>query len=757
MYSPLVFVVSSFAVGILLGSLEKAVPVAAVTVVAAAGGLWFLSRSRRRSRIAWVLLLVGILALGILRVESADRSPPVPSNSTPLRLKVEPERPGFSGERWEASVLESPDSMALEDADIVVESSRSPAASAYWIEGVLDPPPPARNPGGFDYGAYLDRRGFVGILSATEMDPVGGPSMASRLATGMRHGLANADLHPGAQGLIRALSLGDRRGFREGDEEAFRRAGIAHLLAVSGLHIAFLGMGVQKALHFFVGSKVSSLVAVLAVVGFSHLVGATPSALRAALVFGLHAGGRILGIKPRAETSLALAALALLLFDPGMIVEPGFQLSFAAASGIVLACSSPGFRRRSRLEQLWIVSAGAWMATAPLSVWHFHRLAPVGLLLGPLVLPLFPAVLLLSWTNGVAALIGLPGNWPGLMAAPLGWFVDAVVALGAISPVIEARTDLGAPVFLGATVLVVLTGIGRGIPHRRSTLMWVPVILVWSLALHAIWSPVIPDPGGLRLVVFDVGQGDAILVETPCGGSYLVDAGPPWGDTAAAEHTVIPYLRDRGIGRLDHLLLTHGHLDHYAGIERLLDEFTVDTFWLGPTGEFVPTVGSFGQSRRALRGRREELGDVDFRLHWPPPDPEPDWCLNEGSVVLSVHYGEWSALLTGDLEGRGERELLRSVESEELDVEFLKAGHHGSAAASREGFLDAVQPEVSAVSVGYNFYGLPHPATMDRLARFSRRVFTTRESGAIIVETDGRRWRVAGWKGTPSHYEAFAR
>ncbi len=757
MFSPLVFAVSAFAVGILLGTCVEATLVGVVMAVSSASGLWLLSRTRRRSRVAWALLLVGIVALGIFRWELADRPAAVRPGPDPVRLRVNPERPGFSGERWEATILESPDFAALEGASIVVQSPAPPVVSTYWIEGVIEPPPPARNPGGFDYGAYLDRRGFTGILSATEMNPVGGPSIASQLATSMRHGLAEADLHPGAQGLVRALSLGDRRGFREGDEEAFRRAGIAHLLAVSGLHIAFLGMGVQKGLSPLIGSRASSLAAVVAVTAFSRLVGATPSAMRAALVFVLYAGGRILGIKPRAGGILALAALVLLLFDPRIIVEAGFQLSFAAASGIALACSRPGFRQRSRFHQLWIVSVAAWMATAPLSLWHFHRLAPAGLLLGPLLLPVFPGVLLLSWTNGVAALLGVSGSCLGSLAAPLGWVADAVAALGAMSPVIEARTNLGAPIFLGVSTVILLTGTEGGTRTRRSALLWVPVILLWLLALNTVWHPALPDPGGLRLIVFDVGQGDAILVETPCGGSYLVDAGPPWGDTTAAEHAVIPYLLDRGIRRLDHMLLTHGHLDHYGGIEILLEEFAVDTFWLGPTGEFVLPLEGWRDTRRALRGVREEMGDVAFHLHWPPPDPGSDWCLNERSAVLSVHYGRWSALLTGDLEGKGERALLRLVEPGELDAEFLKAGHHGSAAASREGFLDAVRPGVSAVSVGHNFYGLPDPRVMDRLVRFSELVFSTKESGAVIVETDGRRWRVVGMKGTPSHYEALAR
>lgn len=283
---------------------------------------------------------------------------------------------------------------------------------------------------------------------------------------------------------------------------------------------------------------------------------------------------------------------------------------------------------------------------------------------------------------------------------------------------------------------------------------WLAITAV-SVIIATILIVTLPVPGSgvLRVVKFDVGQGDCLLIEAPTGEAVMVDTGPPLRSGGAAlDGAVLPYLDQRGIKFLDYLVLTHGHLDHTAGTVTLLENVEVGELWLGPMCgygarlECEPEIRSIVRSqgvtvRKALRGEKLSMGEVNLEVLWPDNDRSAIFDLNENSVVARLTYRDWSMLLTGDLEGTGEWAVL-GLHGEALESTALKVGHHGGAAATGEAFLSQVNPELAVICVGANPYGHPAPETLDRLSSSGVTVLRSDHHGAVIIETNGHQYRV---------------
>ncbi|MFO7942172.1 MAG: DNA internalization-related competence protein ComEC/Rec2 [Bacillota bacterium] len=751
MSSSLLALVIAACMGIALGTLLSPPTFIPASIVGlSASALLLASRKHRYGRLAWLLLVLGVVGLGMLRAQVALSDVAIIRDElSEVEVEVVPRRPGVSEERWYGVIESAGSSDELEGAKIVAESPRAPRSSRYLLRGDLTPPPPARNPGAFDYGAYLRERGIAGVLEADEMRAIGEEQVAARLAGRVAKRLEDSGIHRGAAAMVRALSLGDRRGLREEDEEAMRRIGLAHLLAVSGMHVAMVGYVFRRGMGIVFGDVVAGGLAVCIVGGYAFLVGATPSVLRAAAVFAIYTLSEMFGRKIAPHHALAWAALILLIRDPFDAVEVGFQLSFAAAAAILLAHRAVTRSDRGKFATLLACSTAAWLATAPFLLYHFDRVAPLGLVLSPLVLPLFPVILAAAWMVAVGSLAGLGGSLLALLATPLTWMSRLSRMAAELAPTIEARTSWVAPAFLGVSVLVFMLDMRKSgdrlpaVPRRCNFICGVVVATLWLMALWAVWLPEIPDPGALRIVVFDVGQGDAILLETSEGEVAVVDVGPIWGDRAAIEYSLIPYLHARGYRKVDRAFITHGHRDHYGGLEALIEAMPVEEVAVGPLDGTNPAGDTSTATTRLRRGRIERMGAVNVKCLWPPEIVPGSWGLNPRSGVLSVGLGGYRILLAGDLCDVGERALLGACDPGELEADFIKVGHHGSADASGEEFLRRVGPDVAVLSVGYNSYGLPDPETVARLRSRASAVVSTRDHGAVIIESDGQKWKTA--------------
>src|SRR5215471_8086197 len=626
----------------------------------------------------------------------------------------------------------------------------------------LSPPRAFKNPGAFDYPAFLRREGILLVGSAradsllvlTADDPPW-PVWVKRWAVSTTAGHLPAT----SAALLGGLLLGEKTGLPPEASEAFRRAGVYHILAVSGFNVALLASSV-----FFVLStlgmprRVTAVVAGAALVGFALVVGGQASVLRATVMGLLLLGALLLDRESQLMNALALAVLLLLAWRPGDLGEPGFQLSFAATAGIIhlappLTAWLIGKRWPGWLATPMAVSLGAQAAVTPVMLVHFNQLSLIGVVANLVVVPMAAVgttlgmlALLTAAVSAWAADVLFQALWPILLALRAAVWVAARVP--------GAMVHLPAP---GWAAIAAWCGALALLPYLGSR-RWIRATVMASLALAlglSIWPWVTPGDGRLRITFLDVGQGDAILVELPEGPRLLVDGGPAGNQRLdVGERVLAPFLWNRPTQRLDVVALTHPDSDHSGGLRAVLTRFGVREFWengrwVTGTEETLRAVERSGACRRTLvAGQRLWLGSALLTVLNPdgsrPLDQPPPEGQNEESLVMRLDWRGFSILLTGDLGAPGEERLLE--QHAPVRALALKVGHHGSRYSSTGAFLDAVDPTVAIISVGArNSFGHPTPEVLGRLEAAGARIYRTDRDGAVILETDGITLSITRW------------
>jgi len=473
--------------------------------------------------------------------------------------------------------------------------------------------------------------------------------------------------------------------------------------------------------------RVAAVTAIVVVVGFALVVGPEPSVLRAVVMAVLVLVATLLGRDASVTNSLALAALAILAARPADLFDPGFQLSFAATLGIVVAPLPRGM-----VVGALAVSAAAQLAVLPVCLSHFNQLSTIGLVANLGVVPLAGLAtvggliaIALSFLNETIAAVAFDTVWPVLLA------LRGMVALAARVP--GAVLYLPAPGWLAITCYVGALAsflVWRGASERdtrgRRAWRWLAVTLLALSVGLAAWPLVRPADGRLRLTILDVGQGDAIVVEMPDGRALLVDAGsggPMRLDVG--ERVIAPFLWNRGILRLAALAVTHDDSDHAGGAAAVRRLFAIAEEWSvanPPTARSVSGANISALPPTAVNGRRR----------------------NEAALVLRVDMALASFLLTSDIGAPRERELAAS--GARLDSMVLKVAHHGSRSSTTPEFLRSVRPRLAAISVGArNTYGHPDAGVLSRLSQAGAQIYRTDRDGALIFETDGRSLTVTRW------------
>ena len=459
-----------------------------------------------------------------------------------------------------------------------------------------------RNPGGFDYPAHLRREGILLVgharadrITALTPDAPPWPVAVKRWAVGV----ITARLPETSAPLLAGLLLGERAALPREIDASFRRAGVYHILAVSGFNVALLAGAVFGVLAMCgIPRRGAAGAAAAALVGFALVVGGQPSVLRATVMGLLLLAALLLDRESQLPNALALAVLALLLWRPGDLWEPGFQLSFAATAGIVYLGPVIAARLAARGAPSWLaaavaVSLGAQAAVTPLMLAHFNQLSLIGVVANLLVVPLAAVAttlgmlaLLVELASSALGALLFHALWPVLIALRAG------VAAAAAVP--AAMVHLPAP--SGATVVAwygaLLLAPGMAASRRVRIVAGVLAVLVATLS---IWPWLRPTETMLRVTFLDVGQGDAALIELPEGPRLLVDGGPGGARRFdVGERVLAPFLWNRPLARLDAVALTHWDVDHSGGLAAVLDHFHVDEFWESgrPPGGAPETVAA---------------------------------------------------------------------------------------------------------------------------------------------------------------------
>ena len=617
------------------------------------------------------------------------------------------------------------------------------AGAALKLTARLRSPHGARNPGGFDYEQWLLMNGYgaTGYVRAATASTVATSvqrkwlAFRATLAARLVAGVHDAD----AAALITALALGERYLFTDQHWADFRRTGTSHLVAVSGMHVALLGLLAFVAVRRLwlrlpmplaaFDLEAAAAVSVVATAYYAALTGFAVPAERSLLMIAVALLVLVSRRRVGAWQVLAATLLVVLIFDPFASLAASFWLSFAAVA-ILLALEAPR-RIRVHADERW---RRAWRATRefvalqwsiglallPLTAWYFGEVSLVGPLVNLVAIPLFnlvlvPLTVLASLALSFASLVAIAT--PGVAA--LGQLDDIVVAAlhaAATAPAASVPVPLPPwPAFALAVCGIAFGVAGQPLPGRR--LAWLAVVPMFVPSVAA------PPVGEAHAMVLDVGQGLAVLVETRTH-RLLFDAGPAFrsGFDSGAD-IVLPSLAANGRHDLDLMIVSHADNDHAGGAAAVAEAFPRAAILHGPD---VVTLGG----DTCERGQSWRWDGVEFRVLHPAAGFAPRG--NESSCVLKVTATNGSLLIAGDVESRGEGATL---DADPGAADVVVVPHHGSATSSSPAFVTALRARYAVVSAGFaNRWGFPKPEVTARWRRGGAAVVVTAGAGAVGID-----------------------
>ncbi len=547
--------------------------------------------------------------------------------------------------------------------------------------------------------------------------------------------------------LLAALLLGRRSAIDVDTRDFFYSGGLGHILAVSGLHMGFIALIVWVGVEQLpLPGRGRTVLFCLGIVLYMALAGWRTSVIRAGvMVLGFRVGKELeRGDNP--INFLSLAAFFLLLYSPFHLWTPGFQLSFLITFFIIMGKKFL-LKIRGKLMQGIYISSIATLAAFPLTAYHFQTINPLNFLANIWALPLTGVIVM----SGFCGFIPLVGEilWR-LVTLPAITVLERALEIWAGFPGTSLSVSppplMGILFFYLVLTLVLFWLEPTKIPlwqnyKNRVTIRLLP-LLALLLAATIVFSRLGEDK--TRITFLDVGQGDAVHIYIPEVGNLMVDAGGergPEGDWIG-ERIILPYLRAMGIRELEAIFISHFHEDHYRGFLGVLENKKIGPVY-GPPLHEVWQEEEFFQKLKCgkegytplKRGDRFKLAQgVKIDVLHPGPELIHASALNNNSIVLNLVIGEWSFLLTGDIEAEAERELIQ----EEIlpRAEILKVAHHGSSTSTSTSFLERVRPLTAVIQVGHNHFGHPDPEVIANLERAGVRVFSTLEHGAVIFSID---------------------
>lgn len=554
-------------------------------------------------------------------------------------------------------------------------------------------------------------------------------------------------------GTLIAMLLGEKYLLEEEIKQLYQENGISHILAISGLHISLIGMGAFWLLRKCrLPQPVCVFLTLALIYSYGELTNFSVSTGRAVVMTAVGLMALLLGRTYDILSAAAFSAMVILLLNPLQIWSAGFLLSYSAVLGIAVIL--PGLRLlfpgKSPIAAGFFISLSAMLATAPPLLWFFGQFPVYSILTNLFILPF---VTVLTLTSFLAGILGIVSSGLGVFSVGGAYYILKLYEL----------------ICTGVTLLPGhLLTVGR--PKAISVLLSLLFMLLFAwasgkyrkkytvLLLAASLLPLFlrEHPKGLEISLLDVGQGDGIFMESREGTTYLIDGGS--SDTEKlGTYRIIPFLTARGIGRLDYVIVTHADWDHISGLSEIIEQELI------PVGCLIlPLIDKKEEAYLQLEGlamekkipiRYMRAGDLirDGEMNIDCLHPAPGFAVtsaNSYSMVLSITYGEFDMLLTGDLEGAGEEMLIQRLQEENdlkergispaKSYEVLKVAHHGSRNSTPEELLQVLTPDYALISCSRNnWYGHPHPELLARLKKAGSRIITTYEKGAISIRTDG--------------------
>ncbi|MGM0436977.1 MAG: DNA internalization-related competence protein ComEC/Rec2 [Bacillota bacterium] len=557
--------------------------------------------------------------------------------------------------------------------------------------------------------------------------------------------------------IIKALLLGERKNLPEKWEEKFTLSGTNHLLAISGLHIGFILIILLQLTKVFKISniKLKNILITVILIIYIFLTGFRASVFRAGILAIFYLWAKFFNREADIFNIIALTAIINILINPYAPFEVGFQLSYIVLLSIILW--QPPLKKV--FHQSLSVSISAQLGSLAITAYYFNLISPVGIITNLWAIPLTGLIIMISILSLLLSLIfPFLFNYLNLILKLLltilyeGMKYTADFSFGNFE---IATPDLWL-VILFYFVLFISPFLfkKRAIKILKRKNYFYRKIFIIFLILVLVFNFINNPSEKLEIIFFSVGQGDSILLDLPTGEKILIDGGGKAGmKSDQGEVVLLPYLKHKGIKKIDLGIITHFDTDHALGIISLLKENKLNAL-------LIPKIHSenhlYQQANKLAvengikiyKGQRGDLiKNGRVLLSIIHPYLENNYLAtnrNNNSIVLKVDYYNFSLLLTGDLEKEGELRLVNS--GDDLKSQILKLGHHGSNSSSSMEFLEKVKANEAIISVGENNYGHPDKAVIDRINEFGMRKWVTKEAGAIIIKTDGYSYNIESIK-----------
>jgi competence protein ComEC len=623
-----------------------------------------------------------------------------------------------------------------------------------------------RNPLDFNYKAYLESQNILLQLKADSLIRIYPNTKRTEWIWWREKALALVDQNFSEQTapIAKALLIGFKQDLDTRSKSAFARAGLSHIMAVSGLHVGFIIAPFWLLIPYFWTRKYGKAYGLALLVGillcYAGLTGFSPSVSRASVMAFFLTYGKLYHKINDSINLTAAAAITLLIIDPEQLFQIGFQLSFSAVIIILLILpvvqkSLPYWVRVrwfGKPLMVVIVSLVVQFGLYPLQVYYFGEISLVSPLANALFVPLLGLIVPLSLLALIlSAIVPVAGFWLNI---PSNYFLEGMrrfVMSASSWDWAWTTATLDNSFFFVFWLILILTIASWHIASLRwkllNGLMVAGCILMaWSLAQQF-------KPAELTVTYFDVGQGDAALLHTPAGKNILIDAGVWSPGYNSGRGVIIPHLRASGIDKLDAVVLSHPHSDHIGGIVDLINEVEIGMIYNSGYRydselykSYVELADKKGVPVKSVK--EGDTLDIDPSMLILVLGPEKTVYTsdpNEHSVMLNVIYGESEFLFTGDA-GVHQEERVINKYLDLLDADVLKVGHHGSRTSSGLEFLDKVTPEYSIISLSEpNRYRHPHKEAIQRLSTTDSDLLFTSLEKAIILRSDGKTIRRVFW------------
>lgn len=635
--------------------------------------------------------------------------------------------------------------------------------------GEIRRPERARNPGNFDAAVYYQRQGigwlvFADSLTAAAPCPKGTEGLVYqikeklfRLRCTWKELLQKAAGEKNG-GILSAILLGDKSSLEDSEKTLYVKSGVGHILAVSGLHVSFIGLGIYRLLRKLRVSHLGAGMIGMAVLCFYLvMLGPAVSIIRAIVMLAFRIGADLAGRTYDPATGLAAAGSVVAIWRPASLFDAGFLFSFGAVFGILWLVPVLQNMGQSRIWRALSGSIGIQLVLLPVSRWFYYEIPLYAPVINLAVIPLLSFLMMTAMLGSLCIVLFPPAGKVCFMAA--GAILKCYHFLCAESLKIPfARLITGKPqvwqILLFLLLLAWIRWLAAG-EKRKTSSVSICILLICAAVLGAVH---IPSYGRMEAVMLDVGQGDGMFVRGPSGQCYLIDGGSS-DIKNIGEYRLEPYLESQGAGTLDYVFISHGDADHINGIAELLEKKKTG---IQVRNLVLPQGWQQEESLRRLAEKaaaaetgivellpggsvRETFFTKELVFNCLGPQRTQGRDTNENSMVLSLTFGGFSMLLTGDVSGSGEEDLVKRLkemdETEKIpSYTILKTAHHGSKYSTPETLLNLIHPKMAFISAGIeNRYGHPHKETLNRLSGAGCNIYQTPDCGAVRVQSDGKK------------------